>query len=242
MDAPFPAPLAHVLRGELVESIHRGHLAVVRPDGTLLFSLGDADFPTYLRSAAKPFQAIPVVEDGCADRFGLTDPELSLMCGSVSGQEFHVAATRSILDKIDVDEQTMACGVHRPSHRPSAKALTDRGEKPLPVHNNCAGKHAAMLALCVHHGWPLEGYTETDHPVQHHIRRAVASCCGLSVEQLGVGIDGCGVPVFRAPLVAIARGYARLADPQADPSQSEERRAAIARLIATTPTRPVARC
>ncbi|PLX42541.1 MAG: asparaginase [Deltaproteobacteria bacterium] len=227
----IPAPLAKVTRGGLTESIHRGHFAVVRPDGALLDSLGDPDFPTFLRSAAKPFQTVPVVEEGAAAHFGFTEPELAVMCGSHSGQDFHVEAVRSILTKAGVGVEALECGVHRPSHRPTAKALADRGEAPSPLHNNCSGKHAAMLALCAHKGWPVEGYIEPGNPVQLLIRRYVAECCGTTPDELGIGVDGCGVPVFRAPLRSVARGFASFAWPEGNPALSRERISAIRTLM-----------
>jgi len=227
----IPAPLAKVTRGELTESIHRGHFAVVRPDGALLDSLGDPDFPTFLRSAAKPFQAVPVVEEGAADTFNFTERELAAMCGSHSGQEFHVDAVRSILSKAGIGVDELKCGVHRPSHRPTAKALEERGELPSPLHNNCSGKHAAMLALCAIKGWKTEGYINVGHPVQTLIKGYVAECCGLSSDKLGVGVDGCGVPVFRAPLRAIARGFASFAWPEGNPALEPKRVNAIRKLM-----------
>jgi L-asparaginase II len=223
--------MIRVMRGGLLESLHRGHLAVVRPDGALLDALGDPDFPTFLRSAAKPFQAVPVVEDGAFERFSFTPRELAAMCGSLSGQDFHVEAVSSILSKIGVSETALQCGVHPPSHRPTAKKLLESGEKPRPIHNNCSGKHAAMLALCVFHNWDTEDYVSSAHPVQVHIKRFVAECCGLSPEELGEGTDGCGVPVFRAPLRAVARGYARLAWPEGDETLPEKRIKAIRLLV-----------
>lgn len=227
----FPAPLVRVLRAGLAESLHRGHVALVRADGSGLKSLGDPDHPTFLRSAAKPFQAVPVVEEGAADRYGIAEAELAAMCGSLSGQDFHVAAVRSALSRAGLDESLLACGLHKPSHRPTAKRMEERGEPVLPVHNNCAGKHAAMLVLCAHKGWPAEGYTRPDHPVQVLIRAYVASACGLAPEDLGLGVDGCGVPVFRAPLRAVARGFARLAAPETDPSLPPDRAASLRRVF-----------
>lgn len=212
--APCPAPLALVYRGRLVESIHRGHLVVSRADGEVLRFLGDPDFPTFLRSAAKPFQALAVVETGAAKRYGISEAELALMCGSVSGQDYHVAAVRSVLSKAGLDESLLECGPQKPSHRATAKALEKAGLQPLPIHNNCAGKHAAMLLLAVHLGLDTAGYYKESHPVQKLIKEAVASLCGLLPGELGVGIDGCGVPVFRAPLRNVALGYARLANPE----------------------------
>jgi len=238
MTAPIcPFPLAVVTRGGLVESIHRGHVAHVDAKGKLIASLGDPEFPTYLRSAAKPFQALAVVESGAAERFGVTASELALMCGSVSGQDYHVAAVRSVLDRAGLDESLLLCGAHKPSHRQTARELDRRGEKPLPVHNNCAGKHAAMLLLCRHRGWPVENYIEASHPVQLLIRETVAGVCGLSSSELGVGVDGCGVPVFRAPLRHMACGYARFADPEGA-GFSADRRDAVRLLMAAALAHP----
>ncbi len=213
-DKKFPQPLVHVMRGKLVESIHRGHMVAARGDGSVAFSLGDAGFPTYLRSAAKPFQAIPVVEEGAADLFKLTDAELAVMCGSVSGQSFHVDAVRSILEKAGMDESFLECGVHHPSHRGTWRQMQERGEQARPIHNNCAGKHAAMLVLCAVKHYDVKGYSSPEHPVQQLVGKYVAELCNMRAYELGVGVDGCGVPVFRAPLVNIATGYARLAAPE----------------------------
>lgn len=220
-----------VLRGESVESIHRGHLVAARPDGSVVATLGDPGFPTYLRSAAKPLQALPVVESGAAQRFGIEARELALMCGSVSGQDFHVEAVRSVLAKCGWDESLLECGVHRPSHRPTARRLLEAGEPFLAVHNNCAGKHAAMLVLCAHYGWEPRGYIRADHPVQRLMIRVVAEMCAVKQEEVGVGTDGCGVPVFRVPLRHLARAYARLATPAGDPALPTDRVRALERLM-----------
>ncbi len=222
-----PAPMVKATRGGHLESLHRGHLAVARPDGALLDHLGDPDFPTFLRSAAKPFQVVPVVEEGLASKYGFTGEEIAVMCGSLSGQDFHVRAVSSILAKIGLDESFLDCGIHPPSHRPTAKALAAAGEKPRQIHNNCAGKHAAMLALCVHRGWSPKGYVSGSHPVQQLVKRFVAEMLGMKPDDLAQGLDGCGVLVFCAPLRAVARGYARLSWPEGDSAISQERAEAI---------------
>jgi L-asparaginase II len=226
-----PPPLVQVLRGGLVESVHRGHLAAVSPEGRLLVGLGDPDFPLFLRSAAKPLQALPVVEEGAADRFGLTAAELALLCGSVAGAETHVAAVRSVLAKGGLEEDLLACGAQRPADRAMARRLDDRGEPYLPVHNACAGKHAGMLLLCAHKGWEPKGYLLPEHPLQRLIRQTVAELCAIPPEAMGVAVDGCGVPTFQVPLRAAARAYARLAAPKADRELSQGRRAALRRLM-----------
>ena len=202
--------LVKVTRGNQIESIHRGHIVVANAEGEIIYHLGDPDFKICMRSCAKPIQALPVITTGAADRFSLTPAELAAMSGSLNGQDFQVNAIKSILSKIGLDERSLQCGVHRPSHRPTAKKLQEEGKKPSPLHNNCAGKHSAMLTLCIHHGWPLNNYTSKEHPVQQLILKTVSSMTDVPVEEIGIGIDGCGVPVFFLPLKNLARSYARL--------------------------------
>jgi L-asparaginase II len=189
-------------------------VVISTPDGKRQKGLGHPAMPTFLRSAAKPLQALPIISSGAAGRFGFTTAEIACMCGSLNGEDFQVEAVRSILAKAGLSEDLLDCGVHPPSHRPTAKALAQRGEKPKPVHNNCAGKHAAMLALCAHLDMPTSGYTEASHPVQRLILETLAEVCAYPAEQIGLGVDGCGVPVFRLPLLALAGAYARLAAPE----------------------------
>ncbi len=170
--------------------------------------------PTFLRSAAKPLQALPVLTSGAAGRYGLTRAEIACMCGSLNGEEFQVDAVLSMLDKAGLSPDLLTCGVHRPSHQPTAQAMQEQGLKPLPQHNNCAGKHAAMLVLCAHLGYDSADYTSPGHPVQQLILASIAQLCNYPAEHIGIGIDGCGAPVHRLPLIALAGGYARLAAPE----------------------------
>ena len=209
----MPEILVEVLRGKTVESIHRGSIVVVNGAGEILHAVGNPDIEICMRSCAKPLQAIPVITSGAAVAFKFTDQELSLFCGSVSGQEFHVATVHSVLQKIGLTEDALLCGVHPPSHRPTAKDLQRQGIKFGPVHNNCAGKHVAMLALCKYHGWPTENYVSLEHPVQQLILSTIAAMTSLPHERIHAAVDGCGVPVFFVPLQNLARAYARLAEP-----------------------------
>ncbi len=197
-------------RGEWVESRHRVHVAAVDADGRLVAGAGDPRWPTYARSAIKAIQALPLVEDGGVDRFGLTDAELALCCASHSGEAYHVEAARSILAKIGETEDALACGPHAPFHAPSARSLSDAGIAPGRVHNNCSGKHAGMLALAKLHGWPTEGYHQAGHPVQERMLAEVARWTAVPKEVIATGIDGCGVVTFAVPLEALARAFARL--------------------------------
>jgi L-asparaginase II len=205
--------LVEVVRGNRIECIHRGSIVVVNARGDSIAHVGNPDTEISMRSCAKPIQAIPVIETGAARRFGFTDKELALFCGSVSGQDCHVAAVRSVLQKIGLSEEALLCGVHAPSHRQTAQDLQQKGIKAGPVHNNCAGKHAAMLALCVHHGWSTENYLPLEHPVQQLILSKIIAMTGVQKDFIYPAVDGCGVPVFFIPLKSLARAYARFAEP-----------------------------
>lgn len=213
MDSPV---LVEVTRGPEVESRHRGQIAVAEASGQLRYRLGDVEALVCLRSLAKPFQALPVVTSGAAAAFGFGPAELALFCGSLNGQDFQVDLVKQVLARIGLSPAALHCGAHPPLHRPTAQALASSGQKPTPLHHTCAGKHAAMLALCVHSGWPVEGYLAADHPVQGLMLKTVADVMGLLPRQIPVAVDGCGVPVFYVPLRRIAWGYARLAAGPAD--------------------------
>ena len=199
-----------VLRGDRIESVHAVDLAVVGPGGEALVASGDVVTPVFARSAIKAFQAVPLVEDGVMERFGLTEEELALCCASHSGEPRHVALAGSILAKVGLTEAALACGPHEPFDEAATRALRESGGTPTRVHNNCSGKHAGMLALAVAHGWPVEGYHAREHPVQERMLREVCRWADLEPDDVWTGIDGCGVVTFAIPLAAMARAFARL--------------------------------
>ena len=221
--------LVRVMRGSHVENLHRGHIVVANTKGKILYKVGDPDFLFCLRSCAKPLQALPIIETGAADRFNFTEAELAAFCGSLNGQDFHVKTVEGILAKIGLDESHLRCGIHQPSHRGTAKKLSSEGRLPLPLHNNCAGKHAAMLTLCVFNSWPTENYCSIDHPVQQMILDKVSQMTEVSKGDIGVGIDGCGVPVFFLPLKQLALSYAKLTETL--PSGEETKESPLARMM-----------
>lgn len=173
---------------------------------------GDAGRVTLLRSAVKPLQALPLAQDGAADRFGLTEEEVALCCGSHNAEERHLSAARSILAKAGVPESALACGPHRPLLGARAREMAEAGVPLAPIVNNCSGKHAGMLALAVHHGWPTEGYEQFDHPVQLRVGREVSGWTGVPADDANRAVDGCGVPCFAAPLNRAAAAAARLSE------------------------------
>jgi len=205
-----PPILARVFRGPRVESAHRGAAAVADERGALLASCGDPEGPIYARSAAKPFQAMPLLLAGGEKRFRLSDAEIALVCASHGGEPRHVAVAAALLTKGGFRISDLECGAHLPMHDASAKALLRSGKPPNALHNNCSGKHAGMLLACRLLDVSHAGYTDPGHPLQRRIRSLLAFHAGLAEEQIAVAVDGCNAPVFRLPLRALAAAYARL--------------------------------
>jgi L-asparaginase II len=208
---PEDTPLAAVRRGALVESVHRGRLVVCDPRGNVLEAVGDPEAYVYLRSSAKPFQALPLVLSGTADAIGLKDEELAVACASHNAEEPHLAAVKSILEKAGLDESDLQSGAHPPMYGPEAAKLARSGEEPRPIHGNCSGKHAGMLAVCVHEGYETLSYRDPGHPLQRRILGLIAEVCGLEEDEILVAGDNCGVPAFALPLRSFATGLARIA-------------------------------
>ena len=228
--------LLEILRGELVESRHRGAVAIADADGRLLLALGDVGRHVFPRSAVKAMQALPLIESGAADAFGLNQAEIAVACGSHSGDEVHIAVVRSILAKTRLTEADLACGAHWPMSEEAARQLARRGVQPSPIHNNCSGKHAGMLATAKHLGLATRGYEQASHPIQQAIAGAIAETCGVGFESDDFAIDGCSVPTFALPLSSLAAGFARLVSGKGLPPS---RAAAAKRLVAACLAEPV---
>ncbi len=200
-------------RAGLPESDHRVRVALWR-DGRQLAASTATGAPVFLRSAAKPVQALACIVTGAADRFAMTAEELALACGSHNGEPRHVAVARGLLERLGLAESDLLCGAHAPVHQPSAAALVRAGREPTPLHNNCSGKHAAMLAACVAAGWPTADYVAPDHPLQRLNRGHVAAYAGLAAVDVALGTDGCSAPVFVVPLAGAARLAATVVAPE----------------------------
>ncbi|HYE13897.1 MAG TPA: asparaginase, partial [Pyrinomonadaceae bacterium] len=222
--------------GRVVESRHRGHVIAVDGDGRVLASLGEPETVTFLRSSAKPHQAVPVVASGAADRFSFGEAEIAIACGSHSGEDVHAETVASMLKKIGLDESYLKCGEHDPFDRETAERLRERGERPGVLRNNCSGKHTGMLALALHLGAPPGTYDQTDNPVQQAVLRAVSQFSGVPIGDVELGVDGCGVPVFGMSVRAMALMYARLVSPPVE--FDGETRGACRRLVSAMTARP----
>lgn len=235
-EIPAAEPLVEVTRGGITESRHRGHIVAAEPNGNITAYLGAPETVTYLRSSAKPHQAIPLIVSGAADRFGFTEREIALACASHSGEPIHTEIAASMLRRIGLGPEALKCGVHEPFSPEEASRLREKGEKPNVLQNNCSGKHAGMLALALHLGAPTETYDEPTNPVQLAIGKTVAQFAGIAIEDIAVGTDGCGVPVFGITVKAMALMYARLVS--TPPEFDEQTGNACARIVAAMTSYP----
>jgi L-asparaginase II len=231
-----PAPLVEVTRGSITESRHHGHVVAVDGDGQIVAQLGAPEIVTYLRSSAKPLQAVPLVSTGAAERFNFTPQEIAVACGSHSGEPLHEETVAVMLAKTGLGADALKCGLHEPFDKEAALELRQGRQQPRVLQNNCSGKHTGMLALALHLGGATESYDQIDNPAQLAIARAVAQFSGMPLADIAVGIDGCGVPVFGMPVRVMALMYARLVAPP--DGFDAETRAACARIVAAMLAHP----
>jgi L-asparaginase II len=202
--------VGEVVRSGFVESRHHGSLVALAPDGkTQLLSVGDVDSPMFPRSSNKPMQASAVVRLGVVEAFGLEDRHIALASASHSGEPMHVTVVRDLLARADVPESALACPYDLPLDTESATAILARGGTPSRITHNCSGKHAAFLAACAAHGWPIEGYRDAGHPLQLHVRTVIEELADETV--VVIGVDGCGAPIFGLSLIGLARAFGRIA-------------------------------
>lgn len=220
--------LVEVVRGQEVESVHRGAACIVDANGRVLHQWGDIGRAICPRSAIKPFQAIPLVESGAADAAQLSTEDLSLACASHSGEPVHVARVSAWLSRIRCTPADLECGTHPPTNGAAAEALIRAGETPCTLHHNCSGKHTGFLTLSQHAGWPTKGYTQADHPLQRGALDALAKMAGLERSAWPVVRDGCSAANVFLPLRELAAAWAKLGTT-----------AASARLIGAMKAHPV---
>ncbi len=210
----YPDIRVHTIRGSSIESIHHGNIAVVNIDGNDYHTSGNAA-TAYARSTAKLLQAITVMEMGAVDQFQLSDEEVVLLCASHNGEPAHTGKVQSIITKLGLDTAALQCGTHEPFHKETANQLLAAHQPITNLHNNCSGKHAGMLALCLKLGVSTDGYLSIDHPVQQAMKQTVKEMCEMdTMDGMYLGTDGCGVPVFGMPIRQLALAYAHLGAPK----------------------------
>jgi len=211
--------LVEATRGGIVESAHRGALAVVDAGGAVVCTIGDTARPVFARSAVKVLQALPLVTSGAADAFALTDEELALACASHNGQARHVATAAGVLAKAGLDERALECGVQWPAHEVAQREWAASGGPLGALHNNCSGKHAGFLCVgCLMARAQgrdarefVRGYVRADHPVMREVSAALQAATGCDLTRAPAGTDGCSIPTYGIALNALALAFARVA-------------------------------
>jgi len=228
--------VAELMRGNRIESAHRGAGAVMDADGRIVMSFGDIERPIYPRSAVKALQALPLLESGAADRLELSEEEIALACASHSGEANHVATARSMLAKSGRDEDALECGAHWPISEEASRALARSGRTPGALHNNCSGKHAGFICVASAIGVDPRGYVGPEHSVQREVTAALAHVTGARLSEEERAVDGCSIPAYAISLQALARGFARFVTGQ---GLSPLRSRAAARIRAAIAVHPM---
>ncbi len=228
--------LVEVTRGDAVESIHHGAVAVVDDSGQVLESWGNIVLPIFPRSAIKPIQALPLIESGAADHFNVSNKWIALACASHSGEVQHVSEVSRWLHRLGLGNADLECGAHAPRNKRAREQLRQAGESPRAVHNNCSGKHTGFLCTAVHLGEDTRGYIEVDHSVQKRVRQTVAETTGYDLDSAAQATDGCGIPTMAIPLQLLAFGMARFGSGK---GLSEQRAAAAERIREAMLTEPL---
>lgn len=217
--------LAETTRGGIVESVHDGIVVAVASSGAVIGAAGDPETVAFFRSSAKPFQAIPVIESGAADRFGFTPSDLALCCASHHAELGHQQQVLAMLAKLGLDESALQCGAPLPSDTVEKANVVAGLRAKSPLQCDCSGKHTGMLASCLALGLPTDTYLKPEHPLQQQIRALVAEVCRVPVESLVLGTDGCSVPTFGTSIRAFATAFSALADPRRVPEDAGGRHA-----------------
>jgi len=231
-----PPILANVIRGETIESVHRGHVIAITGDGEKVLSLGSPETVTFFRSACKPFQALPFITSGACDALGYSDEEIALACASHSGEPRHVRVAQLMLERSGLNEAHLRCGTHLPFNEKESERMLRAGEHPTQLHNNCSGKHAAMLAFAKHIDADLATYESGDNPVQQQILDTISLFSEVPAKKIKIGIDGCAAPNFALPLSAMAKCFLNLISPPKEfPSDVK---AACSRLVSSMTSFP----
>ncbi|WP_433944092.1 asparaginase [Paenibacillus sp. SN-8-1] len=229
--------LVQEFRAGILECAHSGHISIVNEKGDVVYSAGDPDFVAFTRSSAKPFQAIPAIRAGLINHYHLTGEEVAIMTASHRSQEVHVQTLERLSGKIDIGEHCLVCAPSLPLDETAREELLRADGQRRRLFHNCSGKHFGVLAYCKMMGYPLQGYDNPKHPVQQEIIDTLASLAEMPKEDIGLGTDGCGFPVFALPLSSLARAYLKLACP--DQIQDAATREAVVKITAAMNAHPV---
>jgi len=206
-----PALLIETTRNKITEKQHFGFVMVVDKKENIISKVGDSENKNlWLRSAAKPLQASLIIKSGAYDKFNLTLEELAVCCASHTGTKEHTDRVLSILKKIGLKETDLQCGIHEPIDKETRNFLIKQNIEPSQIHNNCSGKHAGMLAVCVASGWNNEDYLNFEHPLQKEISSTISRLCNMNEKELNTGLDGCSAPVHALPLYKMGVGFLNL--------------------------------
>ncbi len=221
--------LAEVVRGETVESIHRGHLIILDGDGETLFEIGDPELVTFFRSASKTLQLIPCLTSGAAEHFNFGEREIALACASHSGEKMHTTLAAEMLENAGLSEKDLRCGAHLPFNEKRAAEMIRERENPTQIHNNCSGKHAAMLALAKFINADIATYEHFENPVQKEILETISTFTDIAKDKIKLAVDGCCAPNFAVSLRAMAKSFAKIVNPPDD--FSEELKTACQKIV-----------
>jgi len=228
-------PLVETTRGSTVESVHYGSAVIALHNKKKVISIGDITHCFFLRSSAKPFQALAFLEKGGGHQFDFSSQEIAIICASHSGTDLHVEILSSLQKKIGITEDMLQCGVHPPFHEKTAQRML-RNDEPLhPNRHNCSGKHTGMLAFTKMINAPFKTYLDHSHPVQKFILSTFAEMCGVPVDSIQLGVDGCSAPVFAVPLENAAAAFAKLCQPDDLPTERADACRAITSAMAAYP-------
>lgn len=200
-------------RGELLECVHRGYICCVNEDGQVVYSIGDPGFVTFMRSSAKPIQAIPLIKRGIDTKYNLSNKEITVMTGSHRAEPFHVTALESIMDKVKIDEDELICLPTYPLSMNAKEEILRNGGEKRRIYHNCSGKHMGILTLCTDMNCDKREYWNINSPAQQEILSHISIMSEYPREQIKIGTDGCGVPVFAMPMKNLAMAYMKMACP-----------------------------
>lgn len=225
--------LVEIVRGDMVESYHRGEMVVMDAKGTVIRSWGEPDKKVYARSTLKLLQALPLIETGAADALSISDEEITLACASHSGSSEHIERVRAWLNRLGLSD--LECGACSPSVKNTSKDILSSGMLPSAFAHPCSGNHAGFLSTALFMKEEYKGYIERVHPVQQRIEKTVTEMAEFDLASVPVGIDGCGIPVYGFPLKNLAVAMAKFANPEGLPPKRID---AIKRMISAIRKHP----